>query len=149
MNTTQRRAMRGRYHALFSELCRHFDRECIDEFRHQVSEWILGYKKSSSQWTGKEYSIVIDTMQEWIRGDVDPHELSDNERNSKSHGEEKKQLIYSIENLGAPEAYIQEISNDRHGKRPWRDHGVFQLKRLRMTITARVQSAKKQGRNLT
>lgn len=149
MNEKQRATMRKRYHAVFSELCRNFDLECINEFRRQVSEWILGYKKSSKDWTGKEYSIVIDTMRDWIRGDITPHEIDKNERNLKLHDQEQKQLIWAIENLGAPEAYIQHISEARHGKRPWRHHGVFQLKRLRMTINARVQKAKSEGRQLT
>lgn len=145
MNTIQANAMRGRFHAVFGKMCAQFDHKNTSEYRHEISRWILGYDKSSTKWTGKEYSIVIDTIQDWMRGDVEPHPLTQNQRNLKAHDESQKQLIFSIENLGAPDAYIQAISNDKFGKRPWKDHGVYQLKQLRSTIKTRVQRAKSPG----
>ena len=143
MNAKTTAIMRGRYHAIFSELCAQFDLPKSTDQRHQVNEWILGYNKSSSQWTGKEYSLVIDQMKEWIRGDIAPHALSQQDRNRRDYDQSHKQIVYAIEQLGAPEAYIQAICNDRHAQRPWRDLGTVQLKRLRMTITARMAAKRR------
>lgn len=143
MQPTQRQSMQRRYHALHRDLCRDLDLPTTSDYRHQVAEWILGYRKSSSQWTGKEYSIVIDQLREWQRGGTQPHSLDQDTRNRRDFNERKKQLIYAIEHSGAPDAYIQAIAKDRHGNRPWRDLGTLQLQRLRYTITARMHAKQK------
>ena len=140
MNAKQTAAFRGNFHATFGELCRQFDLPKTSDQRHQIAEWILGYHKSSSLWTGKEYSLVIDQIKNWIRGDIAPHKLSRNQQANAAHDETKKQLIHVIESYGYPEAMIQKISNDKFGARPWRDHGVFQLKPLRITIKSRADA---------
>jgi len=149
MNAKTATSLRGRYHAIFGELCRQFDWPKTSESRHQLTEWILGYSKSSSQFAAKEYCLIIDQMQDWIRGDIQPHELTKYDQRNRSYNEHHKQLIYAIEHLGAPNAYIQAIANDRHSKRPWRDLGAVALSKLRMTITARVAAARKKGQPIT
>jgi len=145
MNAKQTQSMRGRFHAIFAECCRQFGLKNDTATRHQLSEWILGYSKSSSKWSGKEYSLVIDQIANWIKGDIEPHKLDQNARNLHDFDQRKKQLIHSIETAGAPEAYIQKICDDHHSKRPWRDLGTLPLSRLRMTIKARMAAKAKKA----
>lgn len=142
MNFKQAAAFRGNFHVTFAKLCEAFDLPKTSDERHKIAEWILGYHKSSSQWSGKEYSLVIDQMKDWMRGDIQPHKLNKNQIANASHDEEKKQLIHAIKSYGYPDAMIQKISDDQFGSRPWKDHGVLQLKRLRMTVNARSQKRK-------
>jgi len=144
MNAKTATSLRGRYHAIFGELCRQFDLPKTSDSRHQLTEWILGYKKSSSQFTAKEYCLIIDQIADWIRGDIEPHQLDKNQQARRSHDERQKQLIHAISQL-APDQYIQAVCNDRHSQRPWRDLTAFQLTRLRYTIASRSAAARKKG----
>jgi hypothetical protein len=147
MNAKTAASLRGRYHAIIAELCRQFELSKTSETRHQLTEWILGYSKSSSQFTAKEYCLIIDQVVEWIKGDVEPHPLSKTEQARLSHDERQKQLVHAISQL-APEQYIQAVCNDRHSQRPWRDLTAFQLTRLRYTIASRAAAAHKKGKPL-
>jgi hypothetical protein len=147
MNEQTRRAMQRHYHVAFRALCAETGHKPTNGYRHQVAEWILGYDKSSSQWTGKEYSLVIDQLKDWLRGGIEPHPLSKTEQARRSHGETQKQLIHAISQL-APDQYIQAICNDRHSRRPWRHLTAFQLTRLRYTITRAAAAANKKGHPL-
>lgn len=146
MNLSQQAAYRRLFHALFRDLCQQCDKQPTSDYRHQVAEWILGYHKSSSQWTGKEYSIVVDQLKEWLAGQVEPHALDQNTRNRRDYDETQKQLIWKIEHTaraaGLYEDYIQAVADEtlRAARRPWRDHGTVALKHLRSTITARAHS---------
>lgn len=145
MTPEQRQSMQRRYHALHREICKEQDLSLTSDYRHQVAEWILGYKKSSRDWTGKEYSLVIDQIKDWIRGGQEPGPIAQDERARQSHDEDQKQLIHAIEQL-APDRYVQAIADKRHGKRPWRHHSAFVLKRLRFTVQrAHDRKAKKGG----
>lgn len=125
--------MKGRYFAVLGELCRHFELKNTADLRHDITRWILGYDKSSTKFTGKEYALVIDAIREWIAGDIQPGPLDHNEQARRSHDETQKQLIHAIEQL-APDQYVQAVANKRHGKRPWRHQSAYILRKLRMTI---------------
>jgi hypothetical protein len=147
MTQTQKQAFRRRFHSLFNQVCNHFEKEPTTSYRHQVSRWILGYEKSSSLWTGKEYSLVVDQLKEWIKGDVEPHPLAKQERERRSHDERHKQLVHVITKL-APDAYIQAVANDRHSQRPWRNLSAFEPTRLRYTLESRAAAKRRQGKTL-
>ncbi|MGZ0657063.1 hypothetical protein ACWPKS_15780 [Coraliomargarita sp. W4R72] len=147
MTPKQTAAFRGNYHATFGKLCEQFDLPKTSAQRHQLTEWVLGYSKSSSKFTAKEYAIVIDQLKEWIAGDVEPHALTRNEQGRKSHDERHKQLVHVIEAL-SPEAYTQAIANNRHGQRPWRQLTTLQLTRLRFTLESRAAAKHRQGKTL-
>ncbi len=147
MTPRQTATFRRIYHATFGELCRQFDLPNTSDQRHTVNYWILGYDTSSSQWSAKEYSIVIDCLKDWIRGDIKPHKLSKQEQDRLGHDARQKQLIHVIERI-APDAYTQAVANDRHGQRPWRNLSAFQLTRLRFTLEARAASARRKGKTL-
>lgn len=155
MTTTQRQAFRRLFHSQFREICQQEGKQASSDYRHQVCQWILGYDKSSSIWTGKEYSLVVDQLKEWIAGEIKPHPIDQNTRNNRDFDQSKKQLIHKIETLareaGLFDAYIQKVADEtlRSGSRPWRDHGTVHLKHLRSTISRaanrKISKRKKEG----
>jgi hypothetical protein len=139
-----KRNLQIRYHCTFRDLCRHFEYKETSELRHKITHWVLGYDQSSTKFTAKEFNLIIDAMEAWRKGDEKPGPLGKDEQVRRSHYMNVKQLIYKLEALDptgegteANNKYIQAIANDRFSRRPWRDLGAFQLKRLYMTIEAR------------
>lgn len=111
--------------------------------RHAIHVEALGVDKSSKLFTNADLDRVLDAFQTYLG-------LADPRVSQKAVEEPRKRALYAIDKLGFPPAYILKVAVDKFGTVngcAWRDKlGESELNLLKLTLTMRARSMKKQGR---
>lgn len=132
-----------RYRALWSQVKKllttigEFSEEDAEEERHNATRAALGTDKSSSDFTQKDLDSVFDHLEDYLvllTGPINGPR--------RTETQPIKRLVWSIECLGLPDPYLQEISRDQFGTSDWRKLTEKQLNFFRFTAVRRSRSRK-------
>ena len=110
-----------------------------EEERKQIHLDTLGSAKSSKDLTNADFDKVLDAFEERLV-------ILDGPR-SQTRGavHPRLRLVYSIEALKLPEAYLEKIARDQFRTSDWRKLSLSQMTAFRYTATTRARALSKKG----
>ena len=109
-----------------------------DAERHEIHRAALGSDKSSLALSNRDLDAILDHF--------DSHLVLINGPGTarpRAETQPAARLVFSINSLGAPPAYVAAISRDKFGTADWQTLPPASLLRLRMTLSARLRSKRK------
>lgn len=106
-----------------------------DEQRHQIHLEALGANKSSKDLTSRDLDKIFAAFESYLVLETGP-------RKGPAENHPVKRLIWSINSLGLPDAYIQSIARDKEGTSDWTALPEPNLRRLCITLHARARARK-------
>ena len=110
-----------------------------DQHRHEIHTEALGRDKSSKELNNRDLDRIFDHFDSILVLLDGPKTID------RTTAEPGRRLVYSIQQLGLPEPYIQSISRAQFQSGDWQNLSESQLTRLRYTLTARSRALQKKA----
>jgi hypothetical protein len=117
-----------------------FSKADADEERHEIHRRALGQDKSSKALTNRDLDAIFDHFQSYLvllQGPTTGPTRADTQP--------LKRILWAIDHLGLPTAYIESIARDQFGSGDWRALTLDQLTKLRFTLASRQASRRRKA----
>lgn len=118
-----------------------FSKEDADLERHEIHRQALGSDKSSKLLNNRDLDAILDHFQSYLV-------LADGPTSgpARTSSQPCKRLIWSIEQTGLPEPYLESIARDQFQTSDWRALTEHQLTKFRFTAVSRAAARRKADR---
>ena len=109
-----------------------------EEERHAITKEALGEAKSSKDFSEREFDKVLDAFDEYLVLMEGPSGEA-----KRTVAQPIARLVWIIEQIGLPDAYVASISQDKFGVSDWRSLSEKRLRFLSWTCLARAKKKSK------